>query len=360
LHELLDSRHGLDATVVRRVHEAQWRVLRLAPELLDNRVLDGRIVEGHGDLRPEHIYLVPYPTIIDCVEFNAEFRQIDVLDELSFLAMECAALDAAWVGDDVISQYCQWNADHPPAALLPFYKTYRACVRAKVSALRAEQLSSQARLLSLESAKRYLAVADLYARQLGPAFLLIVRGLTGTGKSTLASGLADLLGVERLQTDALRQEMFGASPQPAAYGQGIYRPSHRARVYEEMLRRSRALLAAGRSVILDGTFLAATFRREAVASAESQGVVPLIVHCRCADRLATQRIRARARAGVSASESRPDIYFQQQRDDESDPPGYPVCQVDTENSPQAAIDIVLTRLKSIWAASACGRAESGP
>ena len=75
------------------------RLLMLAPELLDGRVLDGRVVEGHGDLRPEHIYLVPFPTIIDCVEFNAELRQLDVLDELAFLAMDCAALDAQWVGD---------------------------------------------------------------------------------------------------------------------------------------------------------------------------------------------------------------------------------------------------------------------
>jgi predicted kinase len=336
--------------VVRRVHEAQWRVLRLAPELLDTRVLDGRIVEGHGDLRPEHIYLVPYPTIIDCVEFNAEFRQIDVLDELCFLAMECAALDAAWVGDEVIAQYCQWNADQPPAALLPFYKTYRACVRAKVSALRAEQLTGQARLRSLESAKRYLAVADVYAGQLGPTFLLMVRGLTGTGKSTLASGLADLLGVERLQTDAIRQEMFGTSPQPAAYGEGIYQPSHRARVYEQMLQRSRTLLAAGRSVILDGTFLAAKYRTEAVAAAESLGALPLIVHCQCPEPLAIQRLRARAQAGTSASESRPDIYFEQQRDEEPDPAEYPVCHADTGNSPQAVIDVVLARLKSAWAA----------
>ena len=159
-------RHGLNRVSVRRVHEAQLRLLVLAPELLDNRVLDGRVVEGHGDLRPEHIYLVPFPTIIDCIEFNAEFRQLDVLDELAFLAMECAALDAP---NGSVTK-CSRNTakaigDEPPVELLPFYKSYRACVRAKVSALRAEQLTGQQRQESLDAAKRYLRLADAFGQE---------------------------------------------------------------------------------------------------------------------------------------------------------------------------------------------------
>jgi aminoglycoside phosphotransferase family enzyme len=70
--ELIAGTHHLDKTEIQRVHEAQLRILKLAPDLLDDRVRNGRIVEGHGDLRPEHIYFTPSPVIIDCVEFNQE------------------------------------------------------------------------------------------------------------------------------------------------------------------------------------------------------------------------------------------------------------------------------------------------
>ncbi|MCA9162562.1 MAG: hypothetical protein KDA62_06265, partial [Planctomycetales bacterium] len=90
--ELSREVHQLPEPMIRRVWQAQQRVLQLWPDLLTTRVCDGRIVDGHGDLRPEHIYLAPSPTVIDCIEFNSDFRQIDVLDELCFLDMECVRL----------------------------------------------------------------------------------------------------------------------------------------------------------------------------------------------------------------------------------------------------------------------------
>ena len=106
---------------------------------------DGRIVEGHGDLRPEHIYLAPKPTIIDCIEFNFDFRRLDVLDELGFLDMELTQLGAERVGAQILERYRQSSGDMFGAALLDFYRSYRACVRAKVSALRGKQLTGEER-----------------------------------------------------------------------------------------------------------------------------------------------------------------------------------------------------------------------
>jgi aminoglycoside phosphotransferase family enzyme/predicted kinase len=349
--ELLDTRHGLNRAVIRRVHELQLRQLVLAPKTLDDRVLDGRIVEGHGDLRPEHIYLAPTPMIIDCIEFNAEFRQLDVLDELAFFAMECATLDAEWIGDEILHEYCTVNNDKPAVELLSFYKSYRACVRAKASALRAEQVTGNERQETLETAKRYLHLADSYCRQLGPPLLLVVRGLTGTGKSTLAAELAELFGIEHLQTDAIRRELYGKSEQPAEYGKGLYQPQSRSRVYDELFHRAASKLDEGLSVILDGTFLTAKSRSDAVALAQSKHAVPLVIHCHCDDEVARQRITARIESGDSLSESREDVFFVQKREDEPDPADLPVCNVDTETAQPAVLKIIVQRLKASLACS---------
>lgn len=327
--ELTNTRHGLDTNVARRVHEAQLRLLRLCPQMLDNRVCDGRIVDGHGDLRPEHIYLTPQPTVIDCLEFSAELRQLDVADELSFLAMECAALGAEWVGDAIIKQYRYSSGDRPSAVLLSFYKCYRACVRAKVWALRAEQLEDEARRTALDTAARYLRLADCYRQQLGSPLMLVVRGLTGAGKSTLAAAVAETLGIELLQTDAVRRELFGPSPSPAEYDAAIYCPSNRRCVYDEMFRRAESLLDAGFSVVLDGTFLSARARSRAAAIADRYKACALIVRCDCPEEIAARRIGSRLVSGATMSESRPDILLRQKQAEEPDPAGIPSIAVDS-------------------------------
>ena len=127
---------GLSPSAVRRIHAAQLQLLMLRPELFDVRVRAGRIVDGHGDLRPEHIYLLPEPAIIDCLEFSDELRHADVADELSFLAEECDFIGAGELGRRLAGQVLARLGDQPPAELLAFYRSYRACVRAKVAALR--------------------------------------------------------------------------------------------------------------------------------------------------------------------------------------------------------------------------------
>jgi aminoglycoside phosphotransferase family enzyme/predicted kinase len=347
--ELANREHGLDASVVRRVHEAQRRLALLAPDVFDDRVRDGRIVDGHGDLRPEHIYLVPHPTIIDCVEFSADLRQLDVLDELCFLAMECARLGAAWIGDQILAHYEEASGDHPPPMLVAFYKMYRACVRAKVATLRASQLTGDERQNALSTAGDYLAAADNYSREMGSPFVVVVRGLTGTGKSTIARRLGDLFEVEVLETDAIRRELFGASVSPAGYEQGNYEPSKRAGVYIELLRRARLLLEERRSVVLDGTFVAAEYRMSAARLAAETGAALLIVDCRCPAAVARSRIAARLLEGGSRSESRPDVHGLQMKAEEPDPPGLPVCHVDTTASLPTITNLVLARLRAVWA-----------
>ena len=347
LHQLSQASTQLDSLQVRRVHAAQLQLLRLWPEWFDNRVCDGRIVEGHGDLRPEHIYLTPPPgpTIIDCVEFNAEYRQLDVLDELSFLAMECDYLGAMRVSERLLEQYFRTSGDNPPWRLGPFYRCYRACVRAKVHALRAAQLAAEKAQASWETVTAYLHLADRYAATLGRPLLILVRGLTGVGKSTLAMALADTLGSDLLQTDAIRRELFPAGDPHASFGQGIYQPEHRQQVYDELLVRAEQLLRQRQSVILDGTFLTTELRERVLTLGERQRAAALIVTCYCPPEVAAERIAARRSAGSSLSESRPEYVRLQGESDQPDLPHFPTARIDTSLSVPAMLSEVLPQIR---------------
>lgn len=133
LLDLTQPRYGMPMELCRRIASAQILFLQQCPELLDERVRAGRIIEAHGDLRPEHVCLRLEPVFIDCLEFNREFRILDAADELAFLAMECERLGAPDVGQVFLDTYRHVTGDHPPEDLLHFYKSYRACLRAKIA-----------------------------------------------------------------------------------------------------------------------------------------------------------------------------------------------------------------------------------
>jgi aminoglycoside phosphotransferase family enzyme len=110
---------------------AQLRsVLRERRGLFAARVAAGRIIEGHGDLRPEHICMETPPAIIDCLEFSAELRTLDVADELGFLGLECERLGAPRLGRGLFDVYGELSGDIPEPALIDYYQGFRACIRA--------------------------------------------------------------------------------------------------------------------------------------------------------------------------------------------------------------------------------------
>ena len=328
---LLEAAGELDAGAVHRVHSAQRRVLTLAPDWLEDRACDGRVVEGHGDLRPDHIYFQPGPIVIDCVEFNAEFRQLDVLDELSYLAMECDIRQAGWIGRHILERYGQTNGDHPPEGLLSFYKCYRATVHAKVVALRAEQHPTDPQAADWSLTRQYLQLADAYAASLGPPLLVVMRGLAGCGKSSVATALSDRLGLECLQTDAIRRELFPV-PQREAAAIAVYRDDNRGKVYQELLRRAERLMDQRFSLVLDGTFGSTRWLTAAMAAGTSRHFATLVVDCRCPDDVALKRIADRLRTGAAISEATSDVYRRQQREFEPLPDGMPVCPLNMAHS----------------------------
>ena len=101
--------------------------------LLRERVTAGRIVDGHGDLRPEHVWLETPPLVIDCLEFNERLRQVDPFDEIAYLGLECARLGAGWIGPRLLRALSAALGDAVDPRLLRFYARYRACIRARLA-----------------------------------------------------------------------------------------------------------------------------------------------------------------------------------------------------------------------------------
>ena len=129
---LCDPRFNLDGAEVSDVVAQVWRGIEDG-ELLTYRVKQGRIVEGHGDLRPEHICLSDPPVIIDCLEFSRPLRLVDPFDELTFLTLECELLGGGWAGRHIMERYAESLGDKPALQLLEFYWAYRACLRARIA-----------------------------------------------------------------------------------------------------------------------------------------------------------------------------------------------------------------------------------
>jgi len=133
---LRDPAFGLPRDEVDQVLAPVDAMLRREPGPLLERLAARRIVEGHGDLRPEHVCLLEPPVVFDCIEFNQRLRIVDPAAELGFLAMECELLGAPQVGERVLERYAQRTGDHAPQAVVAYYKSRSASVRARLCLLR--------------------------------------------------------------------------------------------------------------------------------------------------------------------------------------------------------------------------------
>lgn len=159
---LADPAYGLPAGLVETVHRAQSQFLLRAPQLLEQRTTDGRIIEGHGDLRPEHVCVESLPVIFDRLEFNCAFRIIDPADELAFLAMECERLGAPQVEPELLGAYRRFTGDYPPPRLVCFYKAQRACLRARLAIWHVHDTAPSAWPHWRVVAEEYLRLAESY------------------------------------------------------------------------------------------------------------------------------------------------------------------------------------------------------
>ncbi|MFQ5457946.1 MAG: AAA family ATPase, partial [Myxococcota bacterium] len=207
--------------------------------------------------------------------------------------------------------------DPDPPGLLPVYKTYRALVRAKVNALLSEEteVPGAAREAGARRARRYFRLAGRIARWRGGPALIVMGGLTGTGKTRIARDIARRYGAEWVATDVLRKLIAGRDPfEPAGAGpgKGLYRPAHRRATMRAVMREASALLRAGRPVVLDGSFQSAGDRAAARRLAARLGVRVHFFWCEAPEAIIRGRFNLRRKRPAISDGTWP-VFLSQRR-----------------------------------------------
>jgi aminoglycoside phosphotransferase family enzyme/predicted kinase len=260
----------------------------------------GRVRECHGDLHLGNLVLEDGKvTPFDCIEFNEDFRWIDVASEIAFTYIDLLDHGKPGLACWLLNEWLVWSGDFAALAVLRFYAVYRAMVRAKVAALRG----------GIAEALEYLAMAKLLAAPPPPG-LTITHGLSGSGKTTAST--ARLLGdgaavTIRLRSDVERKRLFGLAPD-ADSGGAIYGAEATARTYARLAQLAGQALADGWSVIADAAFLKRAERDEFRQLAADRGIPFFILAC--AAPIDELRRRLAGRQG-DASEATPAVLLQQ-------------------------------------------------
>lgn len=275
-------------------------------ELIEARADAGIPRDTHGDLRLDHVYLLPDRAppadviVIDCIEFNERFRFADPVADMAFLVMGFLGRGRGDLARTFADAYFRSRGDEAGRALLPFYVSYRAAVRGKVESVKLvePEIPQAERDAALTRARGLWLLALSALEQPGrrPA-LVLVGGLPGSGKSTLSADLAREAGFTIIRSDVVRKELAGAMATgagAAGFEQGIYSPSWTERVYAECLRRAGELLFAGGRVIVDASFGNDRRRQAFLEAANRLGVPGVFLVCRASgdtirDRLAARR-----------------------------------------------------------------------
>jgi uncharacterized protein len=288
-------------------------------DLIERRAERSLTCDTHGDLHLDHVYHFPERTspadwvIIDCIEFNERFRFADPVADMAFLFMDLlfhSRRDLAYAFAD---RYFQASGDHEGHELLPFYAAYRAAVRGKVEGFELKQQeipeAERAAALARGPAHWLLALGQLEEPGRRPC-LVLVGGLPGTGKSTLAHGLAEQANFCLIRSDLVRKELAGLSAQTrtaAPFGKGIYTPAWTTQTYVECLRRAEGLLFEGKRVVVDASFSEEKQRCAFLEAAKRLGVAVFFLVCQARPEVVRQRLACRR---DDASDANLSIYEQ--------------------------------------------------
>jgi aminoglycoside phosphotransferase family enzyme/predicted kinase len=283
---------------------------------IDARHRAGFVRECHGDLHLGNIVTIDGVAVaFDCLEFDESLRTVDVASEVAFAMMDLEHAGRRDLAFAFLDGWMQATGDTGAVPLLDLFRTYRALVRAKVSAIAADQ---QQRLHPGESgragraadaAASYLALAGVFspppdAPAAGPPWLVVTHGLSGSGKSVLAGVLAAQAGAVRLRSDSERKRLAGRDPVDRSGAHGaMYRPEARDAVYDRLAEQARDVLQARRDVIVDASFLARRQRERFAALAREAGARFAILDLQAPAAVLRQRLAARAARGDDPSDA---------------------------------------------------------
>ena len=303
LQALLPQSAPLRALLTETRRNCECSADALAP-FFEQRRTRGYVRECHGDLHLGNIVLLgDEPVPFDGIEFSPELRWIDVISDIAFLYMDLLYRGQFAFAARLLNGWLERTGDYTGLAGLPFYCAYRAMVRAKVGAIRAQQqgLSAAARKRETLACRKHIELARDCLTPRHPA-LLITHGLPGSGKTTFSQAALEALGAIRIRSDVERKRLFGLAAH-ADSGGSIYGRDATQRTYAHLLQLARGLLLAGFPVIVDAAFLQREERMQFRELAQELKLPFAIASLQARDDTLRARVAARQSRGDDASEA---------------------------------------------------------
>jgi aminoglycoside phosphotransferase family enzyme/predicted kinase len=317
------------ADLLLKAHERARSVGNSLRSLLNERMTGGFIRECHGDLHLANLARIDGGiTAFDCLEFNANLRWIDTLSDVAFLFMDCHERNRADLAYAFLDGYLDTCGDYRGAPLLGFYAAYRSVVRAKVAALRWAQNQEK------DAALRFVRHIEWAHARLAspPGKLILMCGLSGSGKSTVADRLVPRIPAIRLRSDVARKTLAGLTARAktaSPIGGGLYDPQRSDAVFEFLADVAEALLRGGDNVIVDATFITRGRRNQFHALAKRVDTKVCVILCDAPIDILRERIRARSTANDDPSEATLEVLDAQLKKFESPGTDESVIQLNT-------------------------------
>ena len=273
---------------------------------IERRARTGRVRDGHGDLRCEHVLLGEHVRIVDRIEFDPSLRQVDVGCDLAFLLMDLHANGAERAARSLLDEYRRAGGDPGSAPLVSFFCAYWALVRAKVAVLAERGRAGGAE----QPPETLLDLARRFCWSAREPMAVLVAGPAASGKSTLAAELSRASGWPVLSSDETRKRLAGLAPTERA-APAHYADEFSCSTYRELGARAAELLEAGGGVLIDASCSKAFERAELLAGLAAAGAPRLFLACKVRLETALGRAAERARRPGRVSDATPEIVARQ-------------------------------------------------
>jgi len=298
--------------------KAEWG--RLRPVFVQ-RKSSGYIRECHGDLHLGNIALFEGRIcVFDALEFEPRLRWIDVMSEVAFLVMDLESKDRVDLAYWFLNRYLEVTGDYAGMMVFRLYEVYRALVRAKVAGLRLSQVVQGSVVWENIRAEmiRYVELAHRLIMP-PPPMLMLMHGVSGTGKTTVSTEGGKALGAVRVRSDVERKRIY-AEQCPKVVGQGIsenlYAPAMTQATYARLWNLASTMLQAGYPVVVDATFLEGAQRQSFIRLAHERHVSVVILDVWAPEEILAQRIEWRAKQRTDASDATIGVMEQQKAREE--------------------------------------------